>query len=133
MPVITALVASFLAILYIRLSLNVVKLRHKHKLPLGDGGIEEIQRAIRAHGNFGEYVPIALILLLCLELNQAPALLVGFLGLLLIAGRLIHHRGVSRHEQTYSQRVRGMQLTFGCLALAAVSNLVVAGLRLLPM
>jgi uncharacterized membrane protein YecN with MAPEG domain len=62
---------------------------------LGSGGKEELERAIRAQGNFAEYVPFGIILLAALELNGAPWWLVAIPGLTLIIGRLIHAQGIT--------------------------------------
>jgi uncharacterized membrane protein YecN with MAPEG domain len=57
-----------------------------------------LQRTIRAHGNFIEYVPLGLLLLVALELMQAKAELVWLLGAILILARIAHAWGVI---QTY--------------------------------
>jgi MAPEG family len=49
---------------FIGLSLGLIALRKQFKMLIGDVGHERLLRASRAHGNFAEYVPIALILLL---------------------------------------------------------------------
>jgi len=78
---ITSLYASLLALLVVRLSLSVIKLRRKNRIIVGDGGNEELQLAIRTHANALEYIPITLLLLLTLELNGAPKILIHILGL----------------------------------------------------
>lgn len=61
-----------------------------------DDGV--LQRTMRAHGNFIEYVPIGLLVLVALELMQAPAELLWGLGATLILSRIAHAWGVI---QTY--------------------------------
>ena len=66
---ITALYASLLAILLFILSIRVIGLRGNpifSFIAQGKGDDEMLQRAIRAHGNFTEYVPTMLILLFLL-------------------------------------------------------------------
>ena len=87
---ITVLYAAPLALLYISLSLNVIRLRWKHQISLGTGGIPKIERAIRAHGNFSEYVPLALILITMAEFRGAPSWSIHLFGLTLLIGRLLH-------------------------------------------
>ena len=77
---ITSLYASLSALLIVRLSLSVIKLRRKNRISVGDGGNEELQLAIRTHSNAVEYIPITLLLLLMLELNGAPKILIHLLG-----------------------------------------------------
>lgn len=74
MPKITLILSSLMGLMCVWLAFQVIKNRRKHKISLGDGGIEELARAIRAHGNFIEYVPISLILLGASELNHANSL-----------------------------------------------------------
>ncbi|MEY3639163.1 MAG: hypothetical protein RIR68_2296 [Pseudomonadota bacterium] len=123
MLVTTAVFASILALMFIKLSLGVITLRRKNKVSLGAGGVDELDRAIRAHGNFAEYVPLGLFLIGALELNGAPLELVGLLGLLLIAGRYFHAKGISEPPPNFTNRVRGMKLTFAALGLSALANL----------
>ena len=123
MLVTTAVFASILALMFIKLSLGVIALRRKNKVSLGAGGVDELDRAIRAHGNFAEYVPLGLFLIGALELNGAPLELVGLLGLLLIAGRYFHAKGIIEPPPNFTNRVRGMKLTFAALGLSALANL----------
>lgn len=95
MLLITTIIASALTIIFIRLSFAVIHLRRKNQVGLGSGGHEDLERAIRAQGNFSEYVPLGLILIACLELNGAPWWLVAAPGLSLIIGRLIHAKGIN--------------------------------------
>ena len=60
---ITAIYASLLAIFYIVLSFRVARRRMRFQVGLGTGQNIELERAIRIHGNFGEYIPLALLLL----------------------------------------------------------------------
>ena len=130
MLVTTAVFASILALMFIKLSFDVIALRRKNKISLGAGGIEELDRAIRAHGNFAEYVPLGLFLLGALELNGAPLALVALLGALLVVGRYFHAKGINEPPPEFTNRVRGMKLTFAALGLSAVSNLAWVGYRM---
>ena len=123
----TAVFASILALMFIKLSFDVISLRRKSKISLGAGGIDELDRAIRAHGNFAEYVPLGLFLLGALELNGAPLELVALLGVLLVVGRYFHAKGINEPPPEFTNRVRGMKLTFAALGLSAVTNLAWVG------
>jgi len=61
---ITALYAGVLGILLVVISARVSVLRGKFKVMFGDGGQDALMRAIRAQGNFTEYVPLALLLIM---------------------------------------------------------------------
>jgi len=123
MLLITSIIAAVLTIILVKLSLAVIALRRKNKVGLGAGGHEDLERAIRAQGNFAEYVPFGIILIACLELNGAPWWLVLLPGLALIIGRLIHAKGINTPPPDFSLRVTGMKLTFGTLITLAVLNL----------
>lgn len=124
MLIVTTLIACILAALLIRLSFRVIRLRRHHKVGLGSGGVDDLERAIRAQANFTEYVPIALILMACLELNGAPLWLIAILGITLIAGRMIHAKGINQPPPHFSNRVIGMKFTITTLIMLVVFNLV---------
>jgi uncharacterized membrane protein YecN with MAPEG domain len=122
MLLVTSLIASVLTFIFIRLSFAVIKLRRKNKVGLGNGGHDDLERAIRAQGNFAEYVPFGIILLACLELNKAPWWLVAIPGVVLIVGRLIHAQGINTPPPNFSKRILGMKLTFNTLIALIVLN-----------
>lgn len=123
MLLVTSLITSVLTIIFIKLSFAVIGLRRKNKVGLGSGGHEDLERAIRAQGNFAEYVPIGLILIACLELNGAPWWLVALPGITLIIGRLIHAVGINEPPPNFSNRVLGMKFTFYTLIALVLMNL----------
>ena len=118
---ITAVTAVVLVPLYIRLAFRVITLRQAHKVALGAGNHSDLEMAIRTHGNFSEYVPFALLLMLSAEHNGSPVWLVSLVAVTLVIGRLIHAKAIPSGNLT--NRVRGMKLTFAALALGAVANL----------
>jgi uncharacterized protein len=119
---ITSLYASLSTLLIVRLTLSVIKLRRKNRISVGDGGNEELQLAIRTHSNAVEYIPIALLLLLTLELNGAPKILIHLLGATLIIGRIIHSMGLP--AKNLQKRVLGMQITIYLLITLALLNIL---------
>ena len=123
MLLVTSLIAAVLTIIFIKLSFAVIGLRRKNKVSLGSGGHEDLERAIRAQGNFAEYVPFGIILIACLELNGAPWWLVAITGVTLIIGRLIHAVGINQPPPNFSKRVLGMKFTFYTLITLVVLNL----------
>ena len=118
MPV-TALYAGLLAALYLALTYRVILFRRGRRVDLGDGGERLLARYIRGHGNFAEYVPLALVLLLVLELGGWPRWLLHLLGLILLAGRLAHAWSFSVEQLRLPSRTAGMVLTTAMLVLAA--------------
>lgn len=53
-----------------------------------------LQRKVRAHGNFAEYVPLGLLFIIVLESMRSPAWLVWLLGVTLTVARIIYAYGV---------------------------------------
>ncbi len=123
---ITPVYAAVLALMYVALSVRVIGARRSARVALGDGGNPALLRRQRVHSNFAEYVPIALILMMLAEQQQMPAAIIHALGACLLAGRMIHAVGVSRHPEQLWQRVTGMSLTFTVLLAGALANLVAA-------
>ncbi|MEX2498390.1 MAG: MAPEG family protein [Wenzhouxiangellaceae bacterium] len=122
------LYSSLLALLLIALSYNVVRLRQQHQVGIGSGSIQALERAVRAHANFCEYVPMVLLLLALIEFGgNVPAWALHVLGLLLLAGRVAHAFGLSRSAGTSRARVIGTVLTWMVLLIAAGMG-VAAGL-----
>ncbi|HRH78340.1 MAG TPA: MAPEG family protein [Cellvibrionaceae bacterium] len=115
--------AACLALLYMVLTFRTIFLRGKFKRALGDGNHEPLQRAIRVHANFNEYVPLGLVLLSVLAAHQASAYLLHGLGAALLVGRLLHALGVSRSPEPLILRQVGMVLTTGSILVSA-GNLV---------
>ncbi len=117
--------AAILALGYIALASRVVRMRYSARVPLGSGGNADLERRIRVHGNFAEYVPFALLLLAFVELQGQPAWHVHLLGSALLAARAAHAYGLS--TATLRFRVAGVVLTFAVILSAAIALLSHAG------
>ncbi len=99
----------YLSLFYIKLFRNVVNQRRLTKSPIGSKDIK-LERAVRAHANFCETVPINLFLSLLLYFNNllffsVPAII--FLSI----GRTIHANAISDINEDLKKRVKGMKLT----------------------
>ncbi|MFU8831460.1 MAG: MAPEG family protein [Wenzhouxiangella sp.] len=119
---ITLFYAGILGLILIGLSVRVVTLRRRRKVGVGSGEHSDLELAIRAHANFGEYVPMALLLLLLLEASTAVApLFLHVLGVLLLTGRLLHgYFGLNLSAGTSAGRFYGTLLTWLMLLLTAL-------------
>ncbi|MEY3951377.1 MAG: hypothetical protein RL320_179 [Pseudomonadota bacterium] len=127
---VTTITASLLGLFLVKLSLDVIKLRRANKVSLGHSNIVDLERAMRAQGNFAEYVPTALILLGLLEWHRAPLVLVIVLAALFAAGRWFHAKGIVEPPPHFKNRIRGMKLTLYSIIGLAVCNLVWLGVGL---
>lgn len=121
--VVTPIYASCLAVLYVVLSLRVIRGRRGAGVALGDGGNLDLFRRQRVHGNFAEYTPLVLILMALAELQAAPQWSIHLIGAGFSIGRCLHALGLSRDEEKFWQRVTGMALTFAAILTAAILNL----------
>jgi len=121
---ITAIYAAILTFVYVKLTLNVINLRRLNKVSLGDGGRDDLQQAIRSHGNFAEYVPLGLILLGCLEANHIHWTIVLLLGALFTVGRLYYAKAFLEVTPNTELRVQGMKFTLWGLQALAATNVI---------
>ena len=119
---VSATTAIILAVLFVKLAFAVIKKRQVHKVVLGTGQHPDLEAAVRAHGNFAEYVQLSLLLLVFAEMNRSPSWLVATSALALVAGRYIHAMAITGGD--LNKRVLGMQLTFASLALGVLANVV---------
>ena len=117
--------SAFFAVMFVLLSINVIRARRKHKVGIGTGRNKSVERAMRVHANFAEYVPFALLLVALLELNKSNSLLLMGLCSVLLVGRLVHAYGVSMENERFAFRVSGMMMTFAVILIAALANLVI--------
>ena len=118
---ISALYVVLAAILLIKLSFDVVRLRTQYRIATGDGGSYELQTAIRVHGNAVEYLPIGCLLLLFMEMNGAAVWMIHACGLLLIVGRLCHYYGLKNRE--FAWRRNGMAASYISLVVMVMVNI----------
>ena len=122
---ITLAFASLNALIFIFLSILVVRGRITEKVSVGAGGKPSLELRIRAHGNFAEYVPLALFLLALLEANDQPQAFLCILGTALTVGRISHAIGLTRGLAPNPLRFVGTLLTWVTIAVAAVMGLYI--------
>jgi uncharacterized membrane protein YecN with MAPEG domain len=120
---ITLFYGSLLGIFYIYLTLLVLHERNKQQVSLGDGGNKKFNQLIRAHANFAEYVPLALILMLMAEINELVEWVIHISALCLLFGRLLHAYGLRLHDGASWQRAAGTVLTLSAILISATLNL----------
>lgn len=124
MPKIAMLFTALHILLMLLLAWRVVARRRSAKIGLGTGGDYVLERAIRAHGNFSEYVPLALLMLALLELSGLDAPWIWAFGAMLLIGRLLHAQGLSRKSGTSFGRFYGTLFTWIALAAMAVAGML---------
>ena len=132
MLLITAFFSSILALIFYKLSINVIRLRRKYKVSLGSSKKhKDLDQAIRAHGNLSEFLPIGLILLACLEVNHLPKIVVFMCGLFFLIGRYLHASSFLKEEIDSSNRILGMKITHWSIILMAILNIITVVVRVI--
>jgi uncharacterized membrane protein YecN with MAPEG domain len=125
-----ALYAAILGLLAAVLTLNVILNRVRSGVEFGDGGDPRLMQALRAHGNFIEQAPIALILLASAEAAGARPLVVNILGVALLVARLASAVALNRSIRQSPLRQFSGGLSDLLLVVASVTILLaLAGLR----
>lgn len=119
-PFVVPFYAGIFALIFFFLTMRVAFRRRRTGILLGNGGDAPLERAIRAHGNFIEYVPLALILLGFMEAQRNSIYVLHALCILLLIGRICHAVAVSRTRGPVPLRALGMVLTGLVLIVAAI-------------
>lgn len=116
--------AAVLALMFLALSVRVIVARRRARIAFGTGGQPDVERRIRIHANFAEYVPFALILLLIADGRGVPAPALHALCALLLIGRLAHAVGLSTPRWDDVGRIAGMTGTQSAILGAAAAILL---------
>jgi uncharacterized protein len=126
---ITALYAALLGLFFTVLTLRVLALRGVTPLKwlaFNNFGAQTLERAVRAHGNFNEYVPMVLLMMYFAEAAELSPLRVHITGGLLLLGRVMHGICFGFMKFNMPLRFGGMVLTLLALINISVSLLIVA-------
>jgi uncharacterized protein len=116
----TLLFAGLCALFQCVLTGLVIVRRAQSGVSLMDGGDERLLMRIRAHGNFTETVPMALLLMAFLEQGGLAAIWLWAFGISLLMGRALHAWGLLTHDAGWSRR-GGMVLTVAVLSIGGAS------------
>ena len=119
----TGLYAALCALIVLALALRVIVLRWSTKTGIGDGGARRLAKAIRVHGNAIEYVPLALILMLIVELGGGSGAFINACGIALVAARLCPRLRAHRSAGASAGRMLGTIATFAVILVLAVASL----------
>jgi len=121
-PLVSSLYAAIFGLLAALLTVRVILGRVRTGIQTGDGGDAPLAQAIRAHANFAEQVPLALLLIVLVETTGAATLWVHALGITLLLARSINAWGLSHSLGATTPRQAGAGLTI--LVVAAASLLL---------
>ena len=130
LPIVTFRYLGLLALIHSGLAITVVALRFRLQVAFGDGGHEVLRRAIRAHGNLSEYLPLAVLLVGSLEALGSDAALVHIAMVLLVLARLSHAFAMFsldlRSRLYFRARVFGAGTTWLVVTLSAIGLMIAA-------
>jgi uncharacterized protein len=104
---ITSLYALPLTVIFFALWINVTSNRSKLSQSIGDGGNVDLHERIRKHGNFVEWVPMVMLLMLLAEARGTSTMWLHAAGALLTLGRLLHPFGLKANNPVHPLRIAG--------------------------
>ena len=122
---ISLIFTAIFVLLSIPMAIAVGLRRAKTGIMLLHGDDEDLLKRIRAHANFTEFVPLALLALVGAELAGAPVGLLIGAGVVLLVARLVHYATL-RGSATGAGRTIGAGLTTLSMAVLAGAILVYA-------
>lgn len=122
MPI-TPLFAAIFGLMFIVLSFSVIRIRFGEKISTGHADHRGLEKAVRIHANFAEYVPLALLLMWFVESISLSSGLVFWLGCILLLARVAHAIGMQNPRQFLVLRQIGVLATFAVIATCCI-NLV---------
>lgn len=99
------------SLLLVVLSFRVGQVRMEKQVNLGDGGHNQLRARIRAHGNYIEYAPFALIGLFTLAYLDAAPLMLHIFGAGFFIARILHAMGMAGKNALGKGRLIGMLMT----------------------
>lgn len=122
---ISLLSAAMAALINLWLAIRCGKARIDGKVLHGDGGDVALQRHMRAQANYVEYTPIALLLILLLDLTDQDGWLLGLSALAYFAARILHPLGMQADYPAKTRQI-GITVTFVLLLMWSVWAVLVA-------
>ncbi|WP_375276155.1 MAPEG family protein [Methylorubrum thiocyanatum] len=129
-PTTTAFYAAILGLIYAGLSGWVIGGRVTGNVLFGDGGQDALQRRIRSHGNFQEYVPLTLLLIALYEAGGGAHAWVQGLLIVLVIARILHPIGMfapTNSPRQFACRGGGILATLAVMTVVALLLLLRAG------
>lgn len=122
---VTTFTAAICGLIYLVLSYRVSQTRMSEKIAMGDGGNLDLIARMRTQANFGEYVPIILILMALIEFETGYSVLLGITSAVLILARVLHALGMARPSPN-PFRVSGTAGTWITLLILSFWGLILA-------
>ena len=120
--IVTPLFVGILALIQVLLTVVVIVRRAQTHIHWLDGGDQPLMRRIRAHGNFTETAPMALLAMAVVELSGLAPVWLWVGGGVLVGGRGLHAMSLLTNNAAWSRRggmlsTLAVLLGFGLLAI----------------
>ena len=122
-PQVSLLIAALCALVQVALTALVIQRRASANINFMDGGDDTLLKRMRAHGNFTETAPMALLLLLMLEVAGLPSVWLWAFGGALVVSRLVHAWGLLLGKGLFG-RIAGTLMMLFVMSAQAVACLV---------
>lgn len=119
--------AAAAGILAIWLMIRVGQVRQSQEVSVGDGGNDHVIRRMRAHANFVETTPIALMLIAAIELSGKGDPWLAFVAAAFLLGRVAHMFGMEPEGFGKGRLIGTMAALLTFLGLGVVAVLIVLG------
>ena len=117
----TLLTSAVCTLIYVFFSLRVIVARWQgEKLAVEAPADAKLHLRIRIHGNFAEYVPLALLMMAVLEASGANTSYLYSVGAVLIAARVAHAVGLPQKAPN-PLRAFGITVTLGVLVAESIT------------
>ncbi len=117
---VSTLYAAVLGLMFIPFTAYVGAYRAKTNILIMDGGDQEMARRMRAQANFVETVPLAVVLLILMELNGAGSTWLHSLGAVLVLSRFVHYLTIVTNPAKTIPRALGMLGTLPVYLVSAI-------------
>ena len=122
---VTTLYVFPLVLIWFVLWIGVTSARASLNTSIGDGGNLDLLLKIRRHGNFIEWMPLVLILMVLAEAQGTGPIWLHAAGALLVIGRVVHAFGLKKDNAAHPLRYVG-----NTASLLSVAILLVALFRI---
>ncbi|MBR9728156.1 MAPEG family protein [Shewanella intestini] len=122
---VSGLYVALTALLFMVLTVYVIKMRRRYKVGIGDDGHKPLATAIRVQANLVENAPFALLLFVLAEAGGVPAYALHLFGCVWLIARVLHAFGlIKTNGGIHFGRFWGVILTWAVLLGLSIANIV---------
>ncbi len=108
----TGIYAALNMAILIWIGLATGRLRGRHKVAIGDGGVPHLTRIMRGHANAAENIPMFFVMFILAVLAGMPMVAIHAFGVGFTLGRVLHAWHFIQEDAPRWQRGTGFLLSF---------------------